>query len=121
MLNRSAPGVAPSRRVGNEQEARGKDALIEIPAPADVPASALLRTRKVVGGMAEFVTTQTQIYREAEELRKVVESSEGAKIVRALHPSQIAPSDWANRHDDTFHLDDFTELKREIKESGGTV
>lgn len=104
-----------------------KNALIEMPqfarpaveAGPAVPAQP--RPRTAVGGMAQFVTTQSPIHREAEALREIVKSYEGAKVVRAVNPTEIAPSEWANRHPDTFENTDFAELKREIKDAGGNV
>ncbi len=104
-----------------------KNAMIEMPVstkPAvatDAAASQVPRTRTAVGGMAQFVTTQSPIHREAEELRRVVESFEGARVVRAVAPSSIVASQWANRHIDSFESADFGQLKREIQEAGGNV
>lgn len=104
-----------------------KNALIEMlspakpAAPTGPAAPALPRTRTAVGGMAQFVTTQSPIHREAEELRKVVGSFDGARVVRALAAASIIPSQWANRHDASFEAADFADLKREIQESGGNV
>lgn len=104
-----------------------KNALIEMPGlskPAidqEERSPVVPRTRTAVGGMAQFVATQSPIHREAEELREAVKSFEGAHVVRALSPASVIPSEWANRHEDTFDTPDFAELKREIKEAGGNV
>lgn len=104
-----------------------KNAMIEIPvlarpgAATDVAASLVPRTRTAVGGMAQFVATQSPIHREAEALRRVVESFEGARVVRAIAPGSIVASQWANRHEDSYVSSDFGELKREIQEAGGNV
>jgi ParB family chromosome partitioning protein len=104
-----------------------KNALIELPvankllvAPA-LGTAMPIRTRTAVGGMAQFVTTQSPIHREAQELREIVDSFEGALVVRALAPSSIMPSQWANRHDTSYETEDFEELKREIREAGSNV
>ena len=104
-----------------------KNALIELPMLQKEPTTpdpatpAPPRTRTAVGGMAQFVTTQSPIHREAEELRKVVDSFDGARVVRGLAPSSIVPSQWANRHGTSFDTADFADLKREIREAGGNV
>ncbi len=104
-----------------------KNAMIALPVssrPAlanESEAGALPRTRTAVGGMAQFVTTQSPIHREAEALRKVVEAFDGARVVRAIAPGAVVPSQWANRHADSFDGADFAALKREIQEAGGNV
>ena len=104
-----------------------KSALIALPLPnrgvpaGDAESGTLPRTRTAVGGMAQFVATQSPIHREAEALRKVVEGFDGARMVRAISPASVVPSQWANRHDDSFESADFAELKREIQEAGGNV
>jgi ParB family chromosome partitioning protein len=104
-----------------------KNSLIEVPirlkpdAVAAENAASAPRTRTAVGTMAQFVATQSPIHREAEELREQIKAFDGARIVRALLPSSILPSPWANRHEDSFVQDDFVELKREIMEAGGNI
>jgi len=104
-----------------------KNAMIELPltskptALPELSAGSPPRTRTAVGGMAQFVTTQSPVHREVEELRKTVKLFDGAHVVRAIDPITIVPSEWANRHKDTFSSQDFAELKREIRESGGNI
>ena len=103
-----------------------KNALIEMPvpkaaAPIETSTSSLPRPRTAVGGMAQFVTTQSPLHREVEDLRKVVASFDGARLVKALPATAVQPSVWANRHDASFAEQDFAELKREIKDAGGNV
>ena len=103
-----------------------KNALIEMPAvtpsaPAEASVATAARPRTAVGGMAQFVTTQSPLHREAEELRKIVATFEGARVVKALSPATVIPSAWANRHNASFDSSEFSELKREIREAGGNV
>ena len=104
-----------------------KNALIALPlanrvaSAGEVEGTALPRARTAVGGMAQFVATQSPIHQEAEALRKVVEGFDGARIVRAIAPALIVQSQWANRHRDAFETPDFADLKREIQEAGGNV
>lgn len=106
-----------------------KNALINLLSPpksspeneADDRPPLVPRTRTAVGGMAQFVTTQSPIHLEAEALRDQVRQFAGAKLVRALDPACIIASDWANRHADNFDLGDFAQLKREIREARGNV
>ncbi len=88
---------------------------------ADNRPQQVARTRTAVGGMAQFVTTQSPIHLEAEALREQVKQFTGAKLVRALDASSIVSSSLANRHASNFDLGDFAQLKREIRESGGNV
>jgi ParB family chromosome partitioning protein len=46
---------------------------------------------------------------------------DGAKATRLLDPREIKRSDYANRHESSFRLEDFEDLKREIKEAGGNI
>ena len=104
-----------------------KNALIEVPVSQKSPPTHIEdtpsrpRTRTAVGGMAQFVATQSPLHREVEALRGVVKSFDGALLTRALDPASIVPSSWANRHVDAFATSDFAELKREIKDAGGNV
>ena len=103
-----------------------KNALIEMPAPKpsvspEPNTLSLPRARTAVGGMAQFVTTQSPLHREVEDLRKVVATFDGARIVKALPATSVIPSLWANRHDASFDEADFAQLKREIREAGGNV
>lgn len=103
-----------------------KAALIETPVSTrhaeqqgNQPTS--VRTRTAVGGMAQFVANQSPIHQEAADLREKVKSFEGVGLVRDLDPTLIVPSEWANRHDDSFKTPEFAAFKIEIREAGGNI
>ena len=101
-----------------------KNALIEMPAlkpSTQTNVSVPARPRTAVGGMAQFVTTQSPLHQEVEDLRMVVAMFDGAHIVKALPAGLVVPSQWANRHETSFYASDFADLKREIQDAGGNV
>lgn len=103
-----------------------KNALIAMPVSSKQPnseqnASQPIRTRTAVGGMAQFVATQSPAHREAAELRERIKEFENADLVKTIAPEAIAPSGWSNRHTDSFMSSEFAAFKREIFEAGGNV
>ncbi len=98
----SAPGPAPGPAAGQRSEGE-------------------VRTKTAPGSMAHFMATQSSAVKEAEELRERVRAFDGAKPVRALDPTQVRPSRWANRHADSFNDQAFAELKADIAAAGTNV
>lgn len=87
-----------------------------VTAPAEAP-----RAKTAPGAMLQFMSAQSGTLQEVEDLRERVKEFEGATPVRLLNPSDIAPSKWANRHQDSFTDAEFLALKEEIREAGGVV
>lgn len=54
-------------------------------------------------------------------LRVELEQWSGASPVRHLDPTTIIRSKWANRHEQSFHDEDFKLLKEDIESAGGNV
>ena len=104
-----------------------KASLIQLP-PASAPGPAPVersdgevRMKTAPGSMAHFMATQSSAVKEAEELRERLRAFDGAKPVRALDPTQVRPSRWANRHADSFSDQAFAELKADIAAAGTNV
>lgn len=91
-------------------------APVSAPIPAESP-----RAKTAPGAMLQFMSAQSGTLQEVEDLRERVKEFEGATPVRALSPTDIAPSKWANRHPDSFADAEFLALKDEIREAGGVV
>lgn len=88
---------------------------------ASLQASNVSRPRTAIGGMAQFVVDESKVRLELESLRAQYVQHEGAKPARLLDPRKIKPSQWANRHEDTFQTQEFIDLRAEIGNSGGNV
>ena len=58
---------------------------------------------------------------QVEILAAKVEDFDGSLPTRKLDPTTIKSSEWANRHQDSFLGQEFTELKKEIFEAGGNI
>ena len=98
---------------------------ITLPAAA-VGASSVLtsnvsRPRTAIGGMAQFVVDESKVRLELESLRAEYAKHAGAKPARLIDPRKIKPSQWANRHEDSFRTDECINLRAEIENAGGNV
>lgn len=90
------------------------------PAPASdvVPA---VKAKTGPGALMAHLAKESDAQRENERLREELKSWDGAMPVRKIDPAEIIPSQWANRHADSFAGADFEALKQEIATSGGNV
>ena len=79
------------------------------------------RPKTAPGAMLQFMGQQSAAVREVEDLRTRLQEFDGARVVRLLEPSRIAPSRWANRHETSFADAEFALLKEEIRSAGGNV
>jgi ParB family chromosome partitioning protein len=79
------------------------------------------KAKTAPGTMMGFLTAQSGAVQEAEALRARVKSLEEESPIRKLDPAAIKASRWANRHETSFHTDDFQALKAEIAAAGGNV
>ena len=79
------------------------------------------KAKTAPGTMMGFLTAQSSAVQEAVALKARVKSLEEEAPLRKLDPSIIRPSEWANRHEATFHSTDFAEFKAEIAAAGGNV
>lgn len=91
------------------------------PAPVAAFATEVPRAKTAPGAMLQFMSAQSGTLQEVEDLRERVKAFEGATPVRELNPADIAPSKWANRHQDSFADAEFLALRDEIREAGGVV
>lgn len=80
------------------------------------------------GVMLKHMAMDSKTQRENEELQvrnqKLQEELkiwDGATTNRKIDPNEIIPSQYANRHEDSFSGADFEALKQEISASGGNV
>jgi ParB family chromosome partitioning protein len=120
------------------KELKKKASLVFAPRPAIQPSSkgesqgqplpmvdGGVKPKTAIGGMAQFTNRQSEVLKEAEELRGKVkdlqEMFEGALPARKLDPKLIVRSKWANRHDDSFKDAAFAALKEEIANAKGNV
>jgi ParB family chromosome partitioning protein len=86
-----------------------------------IQASNVSRPRTAIGGMAQFVVDESKVRLELESLRAEYVKHEGANPARLLDPRKIKPSQWANRHEDSFRTEEFINLRAEIENAGGNV
>ena len=86
-----------------------------------VQTSNVSRPRTAIGGMAQFVVDESKVRLELESLRAEYVKHEGTKPARLLDPRKIKPSQWANRHEDSFRSEEFINLRAEIENAGGNV
>lgn len=56
-----------------------------------------------------------------EMLAQEVRDLRSGKPMLRLDPAEICPSPWKNRHEDSFQLAEFVELRQEIRGAGGNV
>ena len=97
---------------------------IKLPAAfgaTSIQASNASRPRTAIGGMAQFVVDESKVRLELESLRAEYVKHEGAKPARLIDPRKIKPSQWANRHEDSFQTEEFINLRAEIENAGGNV
>ncbi|MFZ2989725.1 ParB/RepB/Spo0J family partition protein [Ideonella sp.] len=103
-----------------------KAGLIQAPAlmpapPQRTEAPDMGRPKTAPGSMLQFMSSQSAAIKEADDLRERLREFDGAAPVRALDPTLVLPSKWANRHEASFASDDFAALRDEIDSAGGNV
>lgn len=54
-------------------------------------------------------------------LKAEIDTLKAAKPVMKIHPNLIKASAWANRHQDSFEVSDFTTFKAEIESAAGNI
>lgn len=102
----------------SEKFAAGKKALHERQAAdqkenAVVPPSPFARA----AGPAHGSVSNMKI----EVLKDQIETLRAAKPVMKISPSEIRPSAWANRHEDSYKSAEFEDFKNEIKSANGNI
>lgn len=73
------------------------------------------------GALMAHLAKESDAQLENERLREELKTWDGAMPVRKIDPAEIIPSQWANRHADSFVGADFEALRQEIAASGGNV
>ena len=91
------------------------------PAPASTDVFPAVKAKTGPGALMAHLAKESDAQRENERLREELKSWDGAMPVRKIDPAEIIPSQWANRHADSFAGADFEALKQEIATSGGNV
>lgn len=87
--------------------------------PTSVPNPS--RPKTAPGTMLGFMSAQSTAIQELEVMKERLSHFDGASPVRALDPSAIVSSKWANRHVTSFQGPEFESLKEEIRQAGGNV
>jgi len=88
-----------------------------LPVKSESPASTI--KDMTPGGLARTVAAQrNEVLKQNEDLKKQIVEWESAKVAKLIDSKLIAPSKWANRHDDSFRSDEFLALKDEIESAG---
>lgn len=94
-------------------------------APAPVAGGPLLPMRERPatgpGSMVRFLEGESKVFKENEQLKKELQSWEGAMPTRLIDSALVVESSWANRHPDSFKTVDFEQLKAEILNAGGNT
>lgn len=75
--------------------------------------------RTAPGRMLAFREQVLNVEGEVAKLRGRLKEFEGAQVTRRLDPKHVVPSQWANRHPDSFENAAFEGLKQDIAQAGG--
>jgi ParB family transcriptional regulator, chromosome partitioning protein len=90
-----------------------------------LPPSTILplsqRPKTGPGALVAHLAMESGVIRENQQLKEELKSWGDASPTKKLNPSDIAPSRWANRHEDSFAGSEFDLLKAEIASSGGNI
>ncbi len=112
----------------NERLAAKTKGLGETPAPAKLPAgdagAASDSGRGPRTGPGQMLATRNLMLesnQELEKLREQLEAYAGSVPAKAVDAKAVAPSKYANRHEDEFKSREFAELKLEIERAGRNV
>ena len=81
----------------------------------------LSKPKTAIGAMAQFTDRQSIAIKEVEVLKDRLKEFENIIPARRIDPKLIRRSKWANRHELSFHDDDFRNLKADIEAEGGNV
>ena len=93
-----------------------------IATPSVPVTSELIRKPKTgPGAMAAFLERESNAIHENQLIKEELKTWEGATPTKKLDPTTIAPSRWANRHQDSFSGLKWEEFKAEIASAGGNV
>ncbi|MFM9427992.1 ParB family chromosome partitioning protein [Variovorax sp. GrIS 2.14] len=76
------------------------------------------RARTSMGSMAAYMERESESVRELDALR---ERFDGASATKFIDPRLVAPSEWANRHEDAFATAAFSAFREEIQSAGGNI
>lgn len=76
------------------------------------------RVKTGPGALMQFMVKESEVHAENQRLKSELEAWEGALPIRKLDPKLVGPSEWANRHPETFTNSKFAELKAEISSAG---
>lgn len=77
--------------------------------------------RTAPGRMLAFREHAIHAETEINKLREQLQEFDGASATRRLDATTVIPSQWANRHADSFRNASFESLKQDIAQSGGNV
>lgn len=78
-------------------------------------------SKTAIGMHADALFRDERVAEENSQLKAKLDSFEGASPTRKLDPKLIVASRWANRHELSFHTNEFISLKSEIESSGGNI
>lgn len=86
--------------------------------PAGQGGKPVDRAKTGPGALMQFMVKESEVHAENQRLKSELEAWEDALPIRKLDPKLIGPSEWANRHPETFTGPKFAELKAEISSAG---
>ncbi len=78
-------------------------------------------SKTAIGMHADALFRDERIAEENSRLKAKLDSFEGASPTRKVDSKLVVASRWANRHELSFHTDEFHSLKSEIETSGGNI
>lgn len=79
------------------------------------------QSKTAPGAMMQFMINESDTQRENAVLKTELKLWEGSVPVKKIDPTLISNSRFANREDDSFAINEFTQLKEEIKAAGGNI
>lgn len=133
MAKKAASKTAGISMAGFQPRAKAFDGQTASPDPKPAPSAHVAvrepgRAFTGVGSVMAAITREAEISHELlgaqtklEQARTQLAEFAGATLVRALDPTSIRRSRWANRVEAEFSTSEFRQLKDEIASAGGNV
>ena len=80
-----------------------------------------VKAKTAPGTMLQFYGQQSDAIKELDGLREKMKSFEDSMPLKRIDPNLIRPSQWANRHEESFSFPEFKSFCSEIESSGGNI
>ena len=81
----------------------------------------LSQSKTAIGMHAEAIFRDEKIAIENSMLKVKLAEFDGANATKKINPQNIKLSKWANRHEETYHNEDFQRFKNEIESANGNI